>query len=94
MQLDAPAADQEPAAQLTHAVAEVAPVAADAVPAAHGVQLDAPAADQEPAAHRVQLESLAVAHEPATHESEACSVKPPMPPPSPLKSAQLLPLYV
>ena len=72
-QLDAPAVDQAPAAQLVHAVAEVAPVAADAVPAAHGVQ----------------LESLAAAQKPATHESEASSVKPPIPPPSWLNLAQL-----
>ena len=51
MQLEAPASEYKPASQLTHVAAEIAPIADEKVPAAHKVQLEAPAAgEKEPGA--------------------------------------------
>ena len=54
--------------------------------AVHAVDAQPPLALQS--VHATQLEPERKV-EPATHESEASGVKPPIPPPDPLKSAQL-----
>ena len=49
------AAEKEPATQTAHAAADLAPVAVEKKPAAHGVQVDWAAAAQEPGAQAAQV---------------------------------------
>ena len=57
MQLEAPASEYEPAAQLTHVATEIALIADEEVPAAHAVQLEAPAGENEPGAQLTHVET-------------------------------------
>jgi len=73
MQLDAPAGEKELAAQVMHEAFEVAPTAGDAEPAAHCVQLEAPAMAYVPAAQAVQFEAPAADVEPAQQLAQSRS---------------------